>query len=554
MSEVPEALITRQVRRVRRRLWLRNLCKGVFLGWTIAFLAAAAYFVTRTLIWGPCSDLESWLTFGSAIGLGIVGGLIAAILRSPDMAESALALDDKFLLKERVTTFMTLPPDRAATPAGQALLEDVHDKVARLDVLKQFPLRLRGSQVMLPICTAALAVVALLFTPQLKFSNVRASAQAKLAANTKDAQLQLDALKKNHFEDKTKDKNLSKGTKDIEDELQKLLDKQLDPKDENKVREHIQEMRTIEDKLKERMQEMKNLEHKNKDIEKVLEQLDKLDKLGKKMDKDGPAKDFQDALAKGNLKKALDELDKLEKKLKNDGLSKDDKEKLAQQLKDLKDRLDRLSDHKDEQEQLQKDFQDGKITEDQLHREQERLKEESQDLADLQDLGDLLEDLRKGLGGMGGGGKGFQGKLERLKGKFDIDEDEFQRLLAEQEGLEQARLLLLGGCECDREGNLPGGMGKKMSKNPGGKRPVGEDPKDSKIIDQRQHAATDRKGQMRITGFTKGGSFSKIPAKEVGGAFQQADQQSSEVIDRQRIPADAADVARGYFEKLGGQK
>ena len=97
-------------------------------------------------------------------------------------------------------------------------------------------------------------------------------------------------------------------------------------------------------------------------------------------------------------------------------------------------------------------------------------------------------------------------------------------------------------------------MGKGKGKRPGGKRPVGEDPKNSKISDQRQQGDTDKKGQMRITGFTKGGSSPRSPPRISAASFQQADQQSSEVIDRQRIPADAADVAKGYFQKLGGQK
>ena len=51
-----------------------------------------------------------------------------------------------------------------------------------------------------------------------------------------------------------------------------------------------------------------------------------------------------------------------------------------------------------------------------------------------------------------------------------------------------------------------------------------------------------------------GGSFSKIPAQEVTNSFQHAEQEASEVLDRQRIPADAADITKGYFQRLGGQK
>lgn len=555
MPESPHDLIARQVRRVRRRLYFTRLLKGVFLGWTIAFLAAALYLAGRTLIWGPASDLHAWITLGSAFTVGILFGIGVAWLHSPSLAGSALALDSKFELKERVTTLLTLPAAQTSSPAGLALLEDVHDKLARLNVRERFPLRLRGSQVALPCCAAMLAVVALFFTPQLQFNTAQAAAKAKLIAGTKDAQAQLDALKKTHFQNE-KEKPLSKETQKIEDEIKKLLDKQLDPKDENKVRDVVQEMRTLEDKLKERMQELKDLRHKSEELKKTLEQLDKLEKLGKKLDKEGPAKDFQDALTKGNMKKAAEELDKLQKKLDQNDLNKEQKEKLAQQLRDLKEQIDRLSEHKQERDQLQKDFEDGKISEDELQREQDRLAQQEKDQADLQELSELLDGLSKELKGSG---KGLAGKLRKLKGKLealDVDEEELERILAENEALEDARLLLLGGlCEgdCLIPGNGLNGKGRPGGKRPGGKRPVGKEP-NSKTSDQRQQGDTDPNGKMRITGFTKGGNFSKIPAKEVGGAFQQAVQQSSEVIDRQRIPADAADVAKGYFQKLGGQK
>src|SRR5262249_456310 len=164
------------------------------------------------------------------------------------------------------------------------------------------------------------------------------------------------------------------------------------------------------------------------------------DKLGKKM-KEGPAKDFLDALAKGNLKKAMEELDKLDKKLANNELGKEEQEKLAQQFQDMKENLKRLLDQEDLRQHLQKDFNKGKIDKDQLQREMERLNKEMADLADLQDLADLLEECKSCLGQ--GDGKALSGKLQRIRGKLqelDLDEEELERLRKEAERLEAARL------------------------------------------------------------------------------------------------------------------
>jgi hypothetical protein len=86
-----------------------------------------------------------------------------------------------------------------------------------------------------------------------------------------------------------------------------------------------------------------------------------------------------------------------------------------------------------------------------------------------------------------------------------------------------------------------------------GKRPQGAE-QQTKSLDAREKGKSDLQGKTRLIGLGRGGTFNKIPSKEVSGAFEQARQQAPEVIERQRIPEEAADFAKGYFENLGGQK
>lgn len=547
MSLTPQEVVARQVQRLRRRLWAQTLLHGIILGWTGCLLLGAAYFVGRSLARGQVPEEEGYIALAAALTTGLLFGALYAFLRAPSSVAAALALDGRFELKERVTTFCSLDARQAATPAGQALVEDVHRHVAGLDLASKFPLHLRWSQAMMPLCAGVLGVCAFFLSPYLDVTGLtRRLAQNNFVVDPKEVQVQLDNLKKAHYE-REKEEPTSKEMKDIQDQFDQLLKKELDPKNEDQVRETLQAMRNLEEKMKERLQNLKELNSKSKDLKNMLDQLDK---LGKKM-KDGPANEFQDALTKANFKKALEELDKLQKKVDNNELSKKEQDQLAQQLQDLKDRLQRLHDQKDERDKLQKDFEDGKIDQEQLQREMDRLNQEMQEMQDLQELADLLEECKACAGG--GDGKGLSGKLEKLKGKLkalDVDEEEMRRLLEEAERLEAARIAMLGACQGRCEGKM-NGLGN--GKNPGGKRPIGEEP-NAKISEQRQQGDTDPNGKIRVTGFTKGGMFSKIPAKEVGGAFQQAVQQAPEVIDRQRIPADAADIAKGYFNKLGNQK
>ena len=69
-----------------------------------------------------------------------------------------------------------------------------------------------------------------------------------------------------------------------------------------------------------------------------------------------------------------------------------------------------------------------------------------------------------------------------------------------------------------------------------------------------EKGVVDPNGQQFVTGFTRGGTFKKIPSTEVGGAFKKAVQEAPEAIEHQRIPKAASDMAKGYFQNLGGQK
>src|SRR5207244_1598278 len=79
--------------------------------------------------------------------------------------EAAVELDKRFLLKERVTSSLTLSPQLAETSAGQALLADADAHASQIQVGSRFPLRLQWTAVMLPGAAAILALIAMLYDP-----------------------------------------------------------------------------------------------------------------------------------------------------------------------------------------------------------------------------------------------------------------------------------------------------------------------------------------------------------------------------------------------------
>ncbi len=545
MASTSLSTVERQVRRARRRLFYQALVNRLVWCWASALLLTAFWFVLQGWLWPQAEDWSRWAVPTGALAAASGFALVRSRLRSPSLVAAALAVDERFQLKERVTTLLTLAPDQTGTPAGQALEADAQRQVQDLDVAEKFPIRLAWTTALMPVCTAVLAVVAFLLAPQLNLgSNRLGTADPEKLAQAQEIQQQLDKLKKHPQRKVGEDLPKSDQLQEIEAAWEKLVQKPIDPNDNEKIRERIQEMRTLEEKMKDRIGDLKGLAEKNQELKKTLEKLATLKADAKNTaPKDGPAKELQDALQKGQFDKARDEIDRLSKKLQEDKLSKKEQQQLAQQLQDLHDQLQRLLEQKDLKDQLQRDFDLGKINKDQLDRELEKLAQEIENLEDLKDLADLLEQCQDCLG-KDGQAAAKKLKLIRAKlAKMDLDKKELEELLRDQKLLEEARLACLGRLNGRKGGGPPGTL-----------RPVAPDDPNIKAKNERQKGQIDPKGQLRITGFSRGGTFSKVPAREVGGAFKQAVQDAPEAIEHQRIPADAADMAKGYFQKLGGQK
>jgi hypothetical protein len=327
----------------------------------------------------------------------------------------------------------------------------------------------------------------------------------------------------------------------------------LDPNNKEQVRERVQAIRDLEEKMKERADGLKAQVDRGRALKQELGKLHQNDQGGKAGFKDGPAKELQEALARGDVAKAKEQMEQLMKKLQEEKLRPEDEKKLEEQLQDLKDKLQRIADLKDKKDQLRRDLKEGKLDQKQLEREMEQLQDEAQDLRQLNDLAMDLEECLQCL--KGGNSKGAADRLARamkLLEQLELDELELRELQDAQRDLEEARE---GMCQnmdmlVDEEA-WKNGLGK--GNRPGTLRPTAPDAP-TKNKDARQRADVDPTGKQRIIGFSRGGSFSKVPAREVGGVFRQAVQDAPEAIERQRVPQDATEMLKGYYENLGGQK
>lgn len=544
---MPSAQVTpvqQQVRSVSRRLFVQTLLDQLVWCWAVALVLVTLWLLLHPFLVGAMTAEVRWLLIGGGVGGATVLAGILAWLRRPSAVVAALALDEKFALKERVTTSLLLRPADAASPAGQALLADVNQRVAGLQVGTRFPLRLSWSAATVPLCAGLLALVAILYEPVIGTPSTTTLASNKQTTNPDDIAKKFDELKKGQKTNWPKDDPRTKEDK-IVTAWEKLINKPLDANDKDQVRERLEAMKPLEDMIKERMADLKAQADKNRKFADQLKQFGKDQSGDKRAPKDGPGKDLEDALAKGDLDKVEKEMKRLAEKIEKNELNDEERKKLEDQLKDIQERIGQLADLKDLKDKLQEAKDAHKINEDQFDRAMEQIKIDAAELKELRALADKLQQCQNCM--KDGDGKNAAGKLAgaaALLKKMDAQDKELQGLLADQKLLDEARNAMCQGLQQN-------GMGQ--GQQPGTHRPIAKD-KETGSKDLRQHADHDKKSPLIIQGITKGGTFNPIPSQEVGGVFKRVAQDAREAIDQQRVPPGTEDFLQGYFNKLGGQK
>jgi uncharacterized coiled-coil DUF342 family protein len=523
----------RQLGRVSRRLFLQGFFDVLAWCWAGALVLAAVLLLVDPLIPGERAEWVRWTVAG---GLGLVATLLAvglAVLRAPDRLSAALTFDDRFNLKERVTTSLTLDRHTASLPAGQALLADTTERVAGLDVGERFPLQVRWNAALVPLAGLALAAVVFFYDPSRTQATTNTEESKQTIANKQDVEKKLDEAKKKLQEKKKNEKDKGEKGAAFDDELQKILAKQRDTKEE--LHDRMKEVTELKEKVQKDQDDLKDRAQAMRD------QLQQLNKNAGKDAKDGPAKEMQKAMEKGDLKKARDELEKLQKKLENQELNDKEKEQLQKQLQDMKEQLKRAADPEEAKKELEQLKRDGKISQEQFDKAMEKAKENADkmspsDKQQLQEIADALKEADQALKD-GNGDKAADAlkragealkKSDDLMNMQDVDQEELDQLAEVQRALRDG----LGGA----------GMGA-------GRRPEG-DPHQTGSFTSKIKGQHDAKGAQEITGYAPGTSFKKKSSAEIAGDIKQASQDAPDAIEHQRIPRAASDMARGYFENI----
>jgi hypothetical protein len=531
--------LQRQVTRVSRRLFLQTVLDSLMWCWTGAFVVAGVWFLVQSAGVVTAEPWVRWAVAGGAVGLATVLAGVLALLRAPSKVAAALALDEKFGLKERVTTSLTLAPNLEQTPAGQALLEDATQRVRDLDVRSRFPVTLSWTAVA-PVAAGFLAALALLYQPTPSQATLGTKEElAKPVTNPTELAQKMNELKKRAAEKREAGKHKSEELERLEAELEKIANKPRETKEQ--LRERIKEMTALEEQMKNREKE---LAEKSKSLKSQLQQMDKLSEKGMK---DGPAKDLDKALSEGKLDKAKEEIERLIKKLENNELSQKQKEQLQKQLEEMQKKLERAADLKDKEEKLKQANLDPET----LKREMARLQEEKKKLKDLKDLAEKLGKCQQCLkeGNLDDAKDAMKAAGKKM-GEMDLDDQDLESLRDQLKRLQDA-----GECACksmkgdpqanDTDQPNEGGIGA-------GRRPLGEKGP-YKSFDAKARVDFDPKGKKIFDGYAPGQNFKKKSGPEMAGEINQAAQEAPEAVEQQRIPRAYRDSAKGFYRKLREQ-
>lgn len=416
MSDLQINQWQKKVRQVRRRQVVQTILYQLptwLVGATM--LAAALYVLQPYLPWA----MAWWLPIAVLAPASVAGALAWALWRHPSTTDSALALDEAFGLQERVTTVVGLNADQRGSSAGQALIADTAGHIDKVDVQSRFPVRLTRDALSVPVVLVAFALLVLFYDPA--GSTSASAGQGEQALQTeKPPPEQAKEVKQRTDERKKRAKEIGSEKLDqLIADLEKITDNV--EKVENKAETQqpaIQEMTKLAENIKKRQEEL----GKNKDLQKKLREDQEL-----KKSQEGPAKNLQEALSKGDLQQAIHELNKLAQDMKSGQMSDAEKKELAKQLADLKQKLKNIAEQKQRRENLAKSNADPETK----AKEQAQIDKDSANLQDLKELAEQLTD--EALKDLAEGNaeqllKKFKGAMAMLE-DLEKSEDELSELV-----------------------------------------------------------------------------------------------------------------------------
>jgi chemotaxis protein histidine kinase CheA len=405
------AELEKQVRRVLRRLSVQQFVEILVWCW-VASLFVALGWITVEKFWRPI--VEPWVSVAASLALGVLAALVVWIFRRPSSLDAALALDEAFALKERVSSTLTLPADLRESPAGTALISDTARRVETIDVGEKFGLQLpRNAWV--PLVPAILVFLVASFLKIDKSGTVEAKIENKKEQEQIKQSTKVLTKRIEEQQQKAKESGLTETEKLLAELATKAKDA-VEDGPEMDQKKALAKMSEFQDALKERREKLGSSEQLQKQLEKL-----------KSTTETGPADKFAEAMKQGDFKKAADELSKLTEQMKSGKMDEAQMKALSKQLGQLKDQLEKLANVEDRKKQLEEQLKKAGMPEDQIKKELAKLDAQAKQLEKLAELAQKMAQAQEAMN---------QGDMEKAAESLNLSRADLQQLMNELQELE----------------------------------------------------------------------------------------------------------------------
>lgn len=548
--------IRRQVNIARRRLTLQRLgrtfCVTLFVMLIIALSAALLQKYVIYHFWDS-PDLTmawtvGWLLFATAGALLLA--TVHTFLHRPSLAEAALEIDQRFQLRERLSSSLLLDDQTQQSVMGRALIEDAERRARQLDIPEQFVLR-PAKRGLLPLFPLTFFVL-LIFLPDATRENiVDASAKTALEQEVQQVKTAAQQLKKRLEQQRRQAE--AQGLKEAED-LFKKLERQTDELGKREDISKKDALIALND-IKEQLQQKKQQLGSPDEMRKSLANLNEMEK--------GPAEQAVKAMEKGDFAAAQEHVKDLAKKLQDGSLTEQEKKELAEQIKqlqkqmqdaaqkheqqkqELKEKIEqakregRAADAAKLQEQLnQKEQQDGQMQQMQQMAEAMQAAQQAMEKGNMQEASEAMQQLADELGEM----QASLEQLEDLQSALDqLDQAKNQMGCKECNG---------NGCtKCNGQGDQQGNMqGSGLGQGTGeGERP--EEATDTNSYDS-QVRSQPKPGRAVMAGKAGGENKKGVTRESVRDAIMEAVSDDADPLENQVLPRSEREHAQQYFDRL----
>lgn len=327
MQEIKKIVATARWR-LNVALFLRLFAQALILGLALVTLAWLAPKLWSLSTWLPGVETLTWYTGTLVFGvfLAVAWAAVQLWRRRSSALDAAVEVDQRFALRERLSSALALDPRSAESAAGQALLADAAERAARIDVRDQFPLGLerRAAWLLLPLAAmAGLALVPDATPPQTVAVTPVVNEQKPIAVAVEVAKKSLEEKAR-----QLEEQGLLDTAADLETLARKLDALPAGTADLKK--EALIKINDVREQLEQKRSELGN-------VEALKENLAKLRQAG-----EGTAEKLTQALAESDFERARELVKELARKLKAGELSEQERQRLAADLKKLAEAADKL--------------------------------------------------------------------------------------------------------------------------------------------------------------------------------------------------------------------